>query len=165
MPKKVNIIYKFPKDYNPIYVNGAYGGATPKKEIIINFFLERMPIPKEENIEVNDFSMVELAEQGYSYIPVSNLCEHDRDNIIKGKVLDFFTVESDDNDTCANFSGEDYCEYFGCECIGTIKCDSYVKERKNRCRNKGRGGWCAKLQELCRSECERDCDEYGEVDD
>jgi hypothetical protein len=45
--------YKFPQDYNPLYVNGAYGGFGPKGEMIINFFLERTPVPY---AEINDVS-------------------------------------------------------------------------------------------------------------
>ncbi len=42
------IKYKFADDYNPCYVNGAYGGVGPRGEIVANFYLERQPIPKEE---------------------------------------------------------------------------------------------------------------------
>ena len=45
--------YIFEKDYNPSYTNGAYGGITPKGEIIMNFFLERMPIPYDVVHEFN----------------------------------------------------------------------------------------------------------------
>ena len=40
--------YIFPKDYNPIYINGAYGGIGPRGELTVNFYLERSPVPKEE---------------------------------------------------------------------------------------------------------------------
>lgn len=40
--------YLFAKDYNPEYINGAYGGVGPKGEIIINFYMERLPVPYEE---------------------------------------------------------------------------------------------------------------------
>ena len=43
----VTFKYKFVEEYNPKYVNGAYGGIGPQGELIINFFLERQPIPKE----------------------------------------------------------------------------------------------------------------------
>jgi hypothetical protein len=39
--------YKFKPDYNPIYVNGAYGGVNSQGEITVNFFFERFPIPYE----------------------------------------------------------------------------------------------------------------------
>jgi hypothetical protein len=42
---QLNFIYKFPEDYNPKYVNGAYGGISPSGEIVANFYLERIPIP------------------------------------------------------------------------------------------------------------------------
>lgn len=43
--KKLTFKYKFAKDYNPKYVNGAYGGIGPRGEFIINFYLERLPVP------------------------------------------------------------------------------------------------------------------------
>lgn len=41
----VKFKYIFEKDYNPSYANGAYGGISPKGEIVVNFYFERMPIP------------------------------------------------------------------------------------------------------------------------
>lgn len=43
--KQIKFKYKFSKDYNPIYVNGAHGGLTGRDEIIVNFFLERQGLP------------------------------------------------------------------------------------------------------------------------
>jgi|ERR1039457_1334311 hypothetical protein len=37
--------YIFKYDYNPVYVNGAHGGISPRGEIIANFYLERSPLP------------------------------------------------------------------------------------------------------------------------
>jgi len=50
---KVNVNYKYPEDYHPKYVNGAYGGVTARDEIIINFFLERFELPEQETHDVN----------------------------------------------------------------------------------------------------------------
>lgn len=38
--------YKYPEDYNPLYVNGAYGGINVQGEIVANFYFERIPMPK-----------------------------------------------------------------------------------------------------------------------
>ena len=56
MAQKNNIIFKyiFEDDYNPKYVNGAYGGITPKGEIIVIFFLERHGLPKSETISISE---------------------------------------------------------------------------------------------------------------
>lgn len=43
---KIKFKYIFPDNYNPVYCSGALGGITPSGEIVANFFLERMPIPK-----------------------------------------------------------------------------------------------------------------------
>jgi len=37
--------YIFQYDYNPIYVNGAHGGISPRGELVMNFYLERQPLP------------------------------------------------------------------------------------------------------------------------
>jgi hypothetical protein len=50
---KVKFKYKFLDNYNPKYVNGAYGGIGPRGELIINFYLERQPIPKEESHSID----------------------------------------------------------------------------------------------------------------
>ncbi|MDD2851164.1 MAG: hypothetical protein PHY09_04590 [Desulfuromonadaceae bacterium] len=37
--------YIFNYAYNPSYVNGAQGGLSPRGDIVINFYLERPPLP------------------------------------------------------------------------------------------------------------------------
>lgn len=44
---KVRIKYIFSKDYNPVSANGAFGGVGTRGDIILNFFYERPPLPKE----------------------------------------------------------------------------------------------------------------------
>ncbi len=45
---EIKFKYIFSDDYNPKYVNGAYGGIGPRGEIVINFFMERAPMPKSQ---------------------------------------------------------------------------------------------------------------------
>ena len=45
MTDEVIFKYKFKEDYNPTYVNGAYGGVSCRGEIMVHFFTERFPIP------------------------------------------------------------------------------------------------------------------------
>jgi len=52
--EKVKFKFKFDKSYNPTYINGAFGGITPKGEIAMNFFLERHAIPNEQTYLVTD---------------------------------------------------------------------------------------------------------------
>ncbi|MBO8152715.1 MAG: hypothetical protein H0Z30_09525 [Candidatus Marinimicrobia bacterium] len=52
--KKVTFKYYFSENYNPVYVNGAYGGVGPHGEIIINFYLERYGIPHSHTHLIND---------------------------------------------------------------------------------------------------------------
>jgi len=52
--KEVTFKYRFAEDYNPKYVNGAYGGVGPQGELIINFYMERQPIPKQETYKLGN---------------------------------------------------------------------------------------------------------------
>lgn len=49
---QVTIKYKFPDDYNPKYVNGAYGGINLQGEIVVNFYFERVPVPNSITHEI-----------------------------------------------------------------------------------------------------------------
>ncbi|MCL2760240.1 MAG: hypothetical protein FWD70_01155 [Desulfuromonadales bacterium] len=49
----VNFKYVFNYTYNPVYVNGAHGGLSPRGELVMNFYLERPPLPHELNHEIN----------------------------------------------------------------------------------------------------------------
>lgn len=46
--------YKFAEDYNPFYVNGAQGGILPNGDLAINFYLERLPLPNEQDFEIDE---------------------------------------------------------------------------------------------------------------
>jgi len=54
MSKKIVFKYKFKDDYNPVYINGAYGGVSNKGEIVINFYLERLCLPNSETLVFDD---------------------------------------------------------------------------------------------------------------
>lgn len=43
---EITFKYVFNYGYNPTYVNGAQGGFTPRGEMVINFYLERQPLPE-----------------------------------------------------------------------------------------------------------------------
>ena len=44
--------YVFNYGYNPTYVNGAQGGISPRGEMVINFYLERQPLPESISHEI-----------------------------------------------------------------------------------------------------------------
>ncbi|APO46804.1 hypothetical protein BS614_24010 [Paenibacillus xylanexedens] len=50
----LNFKYKFTEDYNPVYINGAQGGLSPNGEFVINFYMERHPLPYSETRDLND---------------------------------------------------------------------------------------------------------------
>lgn len=43
---EIKFKYVFNYSYNPTYVNGAQGGFSPRGEMVINFYLERQPLPE-----------------------------------------------------------------------------------------------------------------------
>jgi Zn ribbon nucleic-acid-binding protein len=45
--------YVLADDYNPVYVNGAHGGVSPRGELVMNFYLERMALPRSITHEIN----------------------------------------------------------------------------------------------------------------
>jgi len=51
--KEITFKYIFTYDYNPEYVNGAHGGVSPRGELIMNFYLERAPLPNAVSNEIN----------------------------------------------------------------------------------------------------------------
>jgi hypothetical protein len=44
--------YIFQYDYSPVYVNGAHGGVSPRGELVMNFYLERQPLPNAISHEI-----------------------------------------------------------------------------------------------------------------
>ncbi len=54
MNQKIEFKYVFKEDYSPIYVNGVYGGVGPQGEIVMNFFLERQPVPRDEFYKISE---------------------------------------------------------------------------------------------------------------
>jgi hypothetical protein len=55
MPNKkpeMKFKYVFTYDYNPVYVNGAHGGVSPRGELVMNFYLERPPLPNSITHEI-----------------------------------------------------------------------------------------------------------------
>lgn len=57
--KKARFIYNKPENYEPIYVNGVFGGVTPRGELLSHFFFEYADIPEKEEINVEDGNIVQ----------------------------------------------------------------------------------------------------------
>jgi len=53
--KNPELIFKYIYNYgyNPVYVNGAHGGISPRGELVMNFYLERPPLPESISHEIN----------------------------------------------------------------------------------------------------------------
>ena len=50
---QITFKYIFTYDYNPEYVNGAHAGVSPRGELVVNFYLERPPLPNSVSHEIN----------------------------------------------------------------------------------------------------------------
>jgi len=62
-PEKVRFSYIVPDGFAPIYANGAYGGVTPRGELVIGFFQERYPQPKTDLHPLTPEGQLGQAEQ------------------------------------------------------------------------------------------------------
>ncbi len=51
---KMKAKYSFDDGYDPEYATGVLGGVLPSGELVVNFYLERMPIPYETEQEISD---------------------------------------------------------------------------------------------------------------
>ena len=50
---EVTFKYVVAPGYNPVYINGAHGGVSPRGEIMVNFYIERLPLPDSITHEIN----------------------------------------------------------------------------------------------------------------
>ncbi|HEX9078443.1 MAG TPA: hypothetical protein VF795_02565 [Desulfuromonadaceae bacterium] len=50
---EIKFKYIFNYGYNPVYVNGAHGGVSPRGELVMNFYLERIALPESLTHEIN----------------------------------------------------------------------------------------------------------------
>lgn len=52
MGSNIKFKYIFKDNYNPKYVNGAFGGVSPRGEIVVNFYFERIALPNSQTFKV-----------------------------------------------------------------------------------------------------------------
>lgn len=50
--KRIKIKYEKSKDFRSVAATGAWGGVTPQREIICNFFIEQTKMPENIGLEV-----------------------------------------------------------------------------------------------------------------
>ena len=78
MGKKLKCKYIFDDNYNPVFVNGAYGGINPQGDIVVNFYFERMALPNSQTFEIEDNELKEIESErdpkdhGDSFVRVIN---------------------------------------------------------------------------------------------
>ena len=61
--KHVKFIYNVDENYRTVYVNGVYGGITPRGDIHCSFFIEYNAIPEEEAFEVSEGKLGKKLDQ------------------------------------------------------------------------------------------------------
>jgi len=61
MGQNKEVVYKYiiNDDYEPEYINGIYGGLCPNGELIVNFFMDRFPIPLKSRQSINEKGRLE----------------------------------------------------------------------------------------------------------
>jgi hypothetical protein len=57
IPDKLTFKYVYPENLRDLYINGCWGGVTPRKEIYMHLFSERHPIPKSVTHSVDKKTM------------------------------------------------------------------------------------------------------------
>ena len=60
---KVKMLYNQPNDYKLTYINGVYGGITPRGDIMCHFFLEYLKLPEEEEFSLTGGKIGELVKK------------------------------------------------------------------------------------------------------
>ena len=57
---------KISKSFRELHVDGAYGGITPKGLCNINFYAERLAIPKASEFKIEDEKLVKISDSADS---------------------------------------------------------------------------------------------------
>lgn len=60
--QKVTIHNKISNSFRELHVDGAYGGITPKGLFNINFYAERLAIPKSSDFNIKGNSLIKIAD-------------------------------------------------------------------------------------------------------
>ena len=95
--EKIKFIYD-KGDSKALYVNGAYGGMSPKGELICNFFFEYKDVPAEEIMPVADGKV-----QPKERIVVQRECEGDNELVLKRDIKAMLIIPASEVSTIANW--------------------------------------------------------------
>lgn len=61
--KKVRFLYIKAEDDKPIYVNGIFGGMTPRGDLLCHFFYEYHDVPKEDQHDVLNAKLGDMTQR------------------------------------------------------------------------------------------------------
>lgn len=56
-----DLVFKhyFDDNYDPEYINGAFGGILPTGELVVHFYMDRLPIPNETKTIFSEDGVIE----------------------------------------------------------------------------------------------------------
>ncbi|HVP40882.1 MAG TPA: hypothetical protein VMS95_02905 [Candidatus Krumholzibacteriaceae bacterium] len=89
---QVRFTYNKQEGYRQVYVNGVYGGPTPKGEVECHFYFEHPVLPKERL-----FDLTKRSTLGKEITEKRDIVEIDRDLVIG------FVMRPEDAESIANF--------------------------------------------------------------
>ena len=64
--KKIKFI--FSEDYNPLYINGAFGTVGANGEVMVTFYHDRLPVPRTSTLVLNGSYAEETFEGTSKYL-------------------------------------------------------------------------------------------------
>ena len=79
---KIRFKYSISDNYTPKYINGAYGGITPRGEIVVNFFFERNDMPVSQEYSVTPDGKLGSEMSSVPEDVSSTICRHVETGII-----------------------------------------------------------------------------------
>lgn len=92
VPNEITFKYIFEKGYHPDYVSGAVGGATPRGDIVLNFYFERNPLPDKQTYKVSSDGTIDGSQPPDSFEP-RDLDKSIVRQIQSGVIIDTETAE------------------------------------------------------------------------
>lgn len=85
--KQLNIQYVKSNDFSSVFSTGVYGGISVNGTICMNFYLDRVPIPDNLKVQLQDDG--KIVEEGYSGSGITSVRE-----VTSCTIMDYNTAKS-----------------------------------------------------------------------